>query len=124
MKKLIVVALLAIGLSGFAQEGPKKHGKEMSTEMRLKKMTKELSLNAEQQKQISVILDDQAAIRKAIKENPESKEENKAKMKENMKKMKAVLTPEQAEKMKANMQKHHGEGHGKEKPKMEEKSAE
>ncbi|WPR72825.1 hypothetical protein SLW70_06775 [Flavobacterium sp. NG2] len=111
MKKLIVVALLAIGLTGFAQEGKKKKGgHEVSTEMRVKKMTEELSLNADQQKKVAVLLEEQTAIRKAVKENPENKEENRAKMKENGKKLKEVLTPEQFEKWKANMDQRKGQG--------------
>ncbi len=111
MKKLIVVALLAIGLTGFAQEGKKKKGgHEVSTEMKVKKMTEELSLNADQQKKMTEVLDEQVAIKKAIKENPDSKEENRGKMKENMKKMKEVLSPEQFEKWKANMAQRKGQG--------------
>ena len=72
-------------------------------------MTEELSLNADQQKKMTEILEEQAAIKKAIKENPESKEENKGKMKEVAKKTKAILTPEQFEKWKANIPK--GKGH-------------
>lgn len=121
MKKLIVVALLAIGLTGFAQEGKKK-GREASTEMRIKKMTEELSLNADQQKKMTEILEEQAAIKKAIKENPESKEENKGKMKEVAKKTKAILTPEQFEKWKANTPK--GKGHDGEIKKRKETQSE
>lgn len=110
MKKLIIIALLAIGVTGFAQEGKKKKGHEVSTEMRLKKMTEELSLNADQQKKMAGVLEEQAAIKKAIKENPESKEENRGKMKETMKKMKEILSPEQFEKWKANMEQRKGQG--------------
>ncbi|MCG9791277.1 hypothetical protein [Flavobacterium algicola] len=110
MKKLFIVALLAIGLTGFAQGGNKKKGQEVSTEMRLKKMTEELSLNADQQAKMGVVLEEQAAIKKAMKENPDSREENKEKMKESGKKVKTILTPEQFEKWKASMDKGKGEG--------------
>ncbi|MCW2118723.1 hypothetical protein [Flavobacterium sp. 7A] len=115
MKKLIIVALLAIGITGFAQEGKKKKGHEVSTEMRLKKMTEELSLNADQQKQLIPVLEEQTSIKKAIKENPETKEENKVKMKENGKKFKGILTPEQFEKWKGTTGKGKGHGEGKKK---------
>ena len=112
MKKLIIVALLAIGFTTFAQEGKKKKGQEVSTEMRMKKLTEELSLNADQQKQLAPVLEEQASIMKAIKANPESKEENRAKMKETGKKIKGILTPEQFEKMRANMPQGKGKGKG------------
>ena len=122
MKKLIVVALLAIGLTGFAQEGKKKKGgHEVTTEMKVKKMTEELSLNADQQKQMTVVLDEQAAIMKAGKDNPDSREENKGKMKEIGKKVKGILTPEQFEKWKANAPKGKG-GKGEGKKGKKEKS--
>jgi periplasmic protein CpxP/Spy len=121
MKKLIIVALLALGMTGFAQEAKKKkQGHEVSTEVKLKKMTEELSLNADQQKQMAVVLEEQATIAKAVKENPESKEENRGKMKEIGKKVKGILTPEQFEKWKENMAK--GKGHGEGKKKKEESS--
>lgn len=118
MKKLFIIALLAIGISGFAQQGKKKKGHEVTTEMRVKKMTEELSLTADQQKQIMPVLEEQATIMKAIKENPDSKDENRAKMKEAGKKMKAILTPEQFEKWKASNGKK-GKGHGEGKKKKE-----
>ncbi|WP_366186961.1 hypothetical protein [Flavobacterium ovatum] len=120
MKKLIIIALLAIGFTSFAQEGKKKKGGgEASTEMRLKKMTEELSLNADQQKQLTPVLEEQASIMKAMKEDPETKEENKGKMKENGKKIKGILTPEQFEKWQANMPKGKGKGQGEGKKKKQ-----
>ncbi|WP_418262202.1 hypothetical protein [Flavobacterium faecale] len=119
MKRLLIIALLAVGLTGFAQEGKKKKGGEVSTEMRLKKMTEELALNADQQKKLTPVLEEQAAIKKAIKENPDSKEENRAKMKETGKKLKEILTPEQFEKWQANMSKGKGKGQGEAKMKKE-----
>jgi C1A family cysteine protease len=113
MKKLIIVALLAIGITSFAQEGKKKKGNEISTEMRLKKMTEELSLNSDQQKKLAPVLEEQAANMKAMKENPDSRDENRAKMKETGKKMKDILTAEQFEKWKANMGKGKGQREGK-----------
>jgi Spy/CpxP family protein refolding chaperone len=106
MKKLIVVALLAASLSGFAQEAKKGGVDKM-----LGKMTTELSLTADQQEKIRPILEEQQALKKDSKDNPDHAEANKEKIKETFKKVKEVLTPEQIEMQKANnMQKAKGEG--------------
>lgn len=112
MKKVIIVALLAIGLTGFAQEGKKKKGHEHTTEMKLKKMTEELTLTADQQKQMSSIIEEQDALRKANKENPENKEANKGKMKEITNKIKSILTPEQLKTWKSREKKESGKKGG------------
>ena len=105
MKKLIVVALLAASLSGFAQEAKKGGVDKM-----LGKMTTELSLTADQQEKIRPILEEQPALKKDSKDNPDHAEANKEKIKETFKKVRAVLTPEQIEIQKANAQKAKGEG--------------
>ena len=84
MKKVCIVALLAIGLSSFAQERKERHPKgemeqmtpEQRNQLHLKKMTLDLDLNAKQQEQLTKILADQSAKREAMKA------ENKAKMEE------------------------------------------
>lgn len=70
MKKVIVIVMLVVGFSTFAQE--RKQGGErekMSTEqrsqLRLKKLTLELGLNDTQQKEMSKIIADQEAKREA-----------------------------------------------------------
>lgn len=124
MKKLLVQALLVVGLTTFAQEkGKRGDFKEMTpeqrTEMQVKKMTKELDLNETQQKQVKELLDSQkderAAImekRKEIKEisekaTKEQREEMKATMDKNREaiklKMKSILTDEQYKKWESNM---------------------
>lgn len=120
MKKVIIVALLALSVTGFAQEGKKKKGPEQSTEMRLKKLTEELTLTADQQKQMASVIEEQAALKKSNQDNQEA---NKGKMNELSQKVKGILTPEQFEKWKANKEhKKHGpkDGHKKE-PKTTEK---
>lgn len=101
MKKLIVAALLVVGLSTFAQVEKKgKEGKEPMEKMNpgeraekaLKKMTKELKLTDAQQKQIKVLLAEQEAKRADVNFKP-SKEDRMA-MKEKVSK---ILTPEQNE---------------------------
>lgn len=100
MKKVIFAALLAASLSGFAQESKKGGSEKM-----LEKMTTELSLTADQQALIKPILDNQIVLKKDSKENPANADANKAKLKENANKIKAVLTPAQLEIQKSNMEK-------------------
>ena len=84
MKKLILVALLAIGLNGFAQEAGKKGGADKM----MQKMTTELSLTADQQAAIKPIVEEQVALKKDSKENPDHADANKEKGKELSKKIK------------------------------------
>ena len=73
MKKLFIVALLAVGMTSFAQERnarPERAKMEQMTaaqrnELHLKKMTLELDLNASQQKEMSKIIAEQNAKREA-----------------------------------------------------------
>ena len=106
MKKLILAALLAGSLSGFAQEAGKKGGADKM----LQKMTTELSLTADQQASLKPILEEQMALKKDSKENPDHADANKEKGKELRKKINALLTPAQLEIQKANMQKAKAEG--------------
>ena len=106
MKKLILVALLAAGLNGFAQEADKKGGADKM----LQKMTTELSLTADQQVAIKPIVEEQVALKKHSKENPDHADANKEKAKELSKKVKGMLTPAQLEIQKANMEKAKAEG--------------
>jgi Spy/CpxP family protein refolding chaperone len=106
MKKVIFAALLAASLSGFAQEAGKKGGADKM----LQKMTTELSLTADQQAAIRPIVEEQTALKKDSKENPDHTDANKEKGKELRKKINALLTPAQLEIQKANMQKAKSEG--------------
>jgi len=82
MKKLIVGALLMIGMTAVAQEGKpmKVNGqREVSAEQReqnqLKRLTSELNLDAAQQKEMAVVLNERSEKREAMKaERKESKE--------------------------------------------------
>ncbi|TRX20661.1 hypothetical protein FNW25_02235 [Flavobacterium franklandianum] len=127
MKKLIIAALLVIGISSFAQETQpeKKSNKgqqreKMSPEQRnqvsLDRMTTELKLDANQQEQIKPIIAEQSAQLQAMRDQRMASnakeltsEERKALMlKRNEEKtatdtkLKAILTPEQFKKMKEN----------------------
>lgn len=123
MKKIIVVALLIVGMTGFAQErrqmrSDKTEMEQLTPEQRnqlhLKKLTLDLDLNATQQKEMSKIIAEQSAKREAaMAERKASKDANKKikaderfarknkmldekiAMKERMKK---ILNPEQMKK--------------------------
>jgi protein CpxP len=95
MKKLFIVALLVLGLNGFAQEASPWSKKKLD------KMTTELSLTEEQQKLMLPLFDEQKALYDDIKANPDNKEADKAKIKEIAKKMNLILTPEQKQTQKA-----------------------
>ena len=117
MKNLIVTIILVISSLTFAQENGKKGEKlssEQQTELQVKKMTLELDLDLKQQKELKVILLENAKKRiekitemrekkkKGVKLSAEEKFEMKSKMLENKienkVQMKKILRPEQYEK--------------------------
>jgi Spy/CpxP family protein refolding chaperone len=115
MKKVCIVALLAIGLSSFAQERKERHPKgemeqmtpEQRNQLHLKKMTLDLDLNAKQQEQVGKLMTEQMAkIEKMKAEHKAKMEEAKAlrfEMKNKMldeqielkNKMKSILSADQ-----------------------------
>lgn len=122
MKKVILAALLVIGISAMAQEqaapakknAPERLTVEQRNELRLKKMTLELDLTAAQQKEMKTLIAEQSAKRetamaerkaaKAAGKKPTADErfamENK-KLDEQIamkEKVKKILTPQQLEK--------------------------
>jgi hypothetical protein len=131
MKKLIIAALLVVGMTSFAQERnkmEKRHGRaemekftpEQRNELMLKKMTLELDLSAKQQVQMKSIIIEKSAKREAMmkarKENTEKPTSDqrfamKSKMLDEqiaMKaKMKNILSPEQYKKWDDMKAKHH-----------------
>jgi protein CpxP len=141
-KKLIIAALLVISVSSFAQEQTKSEEKsnkpkrekqttEQRSEAQLDKLTKELSLNPQQQEQIKPILAEQNAKMEAFRAermgsspkdmSADERDAFRAKRQEDKKatdaKLQAILTPEQFKKMKdiekANMEKmREGRGNG------------
>lgn len=153
MKKLIVAAFMVVSISTFAQEqnGRPNRGEmeqlspEQRTEKQLKKLTSDLGLNEQQQKQMSAILAEQNQKRDAFRaERKDRKAEDvkptdaqRGEMIDKMKKgraevtekIKSILTPEQFEKfnkmkdekreeMRGKMQERRGEK--KEKTKLDE----
>jgi hypothetical protein len=69
-----------------------------------------LALTADQQAAIKPIVEEQVALKKDSKENPDHADANKEKGKELSKKIKGMLTPAQLEIQKANMEKAKAEG--------------
>ena len=142
MKKLLIAALLVVGMTTFAQVEKKAEGKrakmeqftpEQRNELRLKKMTLELDLNASQQKEIAAIIKEQDAKREAMKAEHKALKDGgkkmtsderfamKSKMLDDQKvmkdRMKKILNPEQFKKwedmkedMKENMKEHRMDG--------------
>ncbi|MET0760558.1 MAG: hypothetical protein ABWZ56_09070 [Flavobacterium sp.] len=73
MKRLIVAALLIVGITSFAQESKEKPQRtqmeqlnpEQRNQLRLKRLTLDLDLDASQQKEMSKIIAEQSAKREA-----------------------------------------------------------
>lgn len=111
MKKLVVAALLVVGMTSFAQEkmeDPKSQlTPEQKVNLQIRKLTKELNLNENQIKEIRIVALKEIELREARKAEMEaskklSKEEmkaRKAKFEEERTlaeaRMKKILTPEQ-----------------------------
>jgi len=131
MKKLFLAALLVVGFTTFAQEQKEKPQRpeteklspEQRSQLQLKKITKDLNLNADQQAQVQKLIVEQSAKREAlrakIKETRDSHEkpsaEDRAMMIDEMKdgkkamddKLKSILTPEQFEKWMSRRERNH-----------------
>ena len=102
-------------------------GARFSPEERLKQMTQTLGLTQEQQDKIKAIIEKNAPAMKELRDKGYKNltEEDKTKMRDLMKKqgeeIDAVLTPEQKEKQKAEMQKRRAQGRPGAQPKPEPK---
>ncbi len=118
MKKLIIAALLVVGVSTFAQdrkERPQRGDMEKMTpeqrnEKRVERMTKELNLDAAQQEKLKQFYADEAKKREAMMaEMKDKKGQGREMMGQQMKateaKMKEILTAEQFTKWKSNQDK-------------------
>lgn len=124
MKKLLIAALLFVGMVSFAQDADqssKPQREKMSPEQRndkqLKKLTSELNLDANQQTQVKQFLADRSAKAQSFKEARQAKKdsnmkptaEEKAAFRKQMKdevdandaKMKSILNTDQYTKWKA-----------------------
>jgi len=88
MKKLLIAALLFVGIASFAQENdqqPQREQRERLTpeersERQLKKITTELSLDANQQAQVKQLLADRNAKAEKLREARKDKKDGNAKL--------------------------------------------
>lgn len=108
MKKILVVALLTVGITVFAQEKKMKHGDlsaEEQTELQVKKMTLDLDLTEKQKSEVKALLLENAKKRESkMAEMKERKEKEEKPSKEEMYKMKSERLDAQIE-FKAKMKK-------------------
>ncbi|MFD1604219.1 hypothetical protein ACFSJW_08050 [Flavobacterium artemisiae] len=116
MKKLLIAALLFVGIASFAQEKRERLTPEQRNEKKLQKLTSELSLDANQQTQVKQLLAERSAKAEKFKEarkdrkdsNVKPTAEEKAAFKKQMEdevtandaKMKSILKPDQYTKWK------------------------
>ncbi len=121
MKKIIVIALLSLTISGIAQEKKNQMNSErpeftaqQQNELEVKKLTLELNLTAQQQKEIAKIVEQKQKKREAMRTEFKTKKAEDKKLTSDEKfvlkrnaldaqiahksEMKKVLTPEQFEK--------------------------
>ncbi|MFV5695986.1 hypothetical protein ACM55G_11175 [Flavobacterium sp. LB3P122] len=118
MKKLIIAALLVVGMTSFAQDKKERPARaemekltpEQRNELMLKKMTLDLDLNAKQQEQMKQVIAEQTAKREVMRaERKANQEKNNGdnfdmrtkRMDEQIamkNKMKSILSVEQFEK--------------------------
>lgn len=117
MKKVIVAALLVVGLTTYAQEkegrraGREKLTSEQKVDLQVKKMTKDLDLNEKQTKDVRALVTKQVEKREAKRKEMEDfktkkREDLKAQMKAEKEavsiEMKKILTTEQYAKWEKN----------------------
>lgn len=110
MKKVLLIALLAVGITAFAQEKKEKRGngdrmtKEQKIDFQVKRMTKDLDLNEKQAKDVQVLVGKEADKREAKRakmkdEKDQDRKQMRAEMEVNQiamsSEMKKILTPEQ-----------------------------
>jgi len=102
MKKLIVAALLVVGLTTYAQEkegrkaGKEKLTTEQKVNLQVKKMTKDLDLNEKQTKDVRALVTKQVEKREDIKAQIQAEKEAVSV------EMKKILTAEQYAKWEKN----------------------
>ena len=102
MKKVIVAALLVVGLTTYAQEkegrraGREKLTSEQKVDLQVKKITKDLNLNEKQTKDVRALVAKQVEKREAIKAQMQAEKEAVSV------EMKKILTAEQYAKWEKN----------------------
>jgi hypothetical protein len=136
MKKLIIAALLVVGITAFAQDRKEmgdrperrpemeKLSPEQRTQLMVRKLTLDLDLNTKQQEEVKQIIAEQGAKREAMKAERMARKEEKKRptadeqyaMKNKMldeqivfkDKMKKILSPEQYQKWDSQKEKRQG----------------
>lgn len=101
MKKLILAAVLVVGMTAFAQsKGQRAH--QVSPEQKIEKLTKELDLTQEQQAKLKVLFEQKQekvnAKRSEMKQNREKQVAEKEDLDEQIR---GILTDKQLEKYEA-----------------------
>ncbi|MGC4040268.1 MAG: hypothetical protein QM710_05660 [Flavobacterium sp.] len=100
MKKLLVAALLVVGMTTFAQQKDGKPGRERLTseqkvDLQVKRMTKDLDLNEKQIQEIKTLIAKQVEKREATKaELKDVKEKQRAEIKADIEKDQVAVTAE------------------------------
>lgn len=79
MKKLLIAALLFVGIAGFAQDKREKLTPEQRNEKQLQKLTSELNLDANQQTQVKQLLADRSAKAEKFKEARQDRKDSNVK---------------------------------------------
>ena len=117
MKKVIVAALLVVGMTTFAQEkegrkaGSERLTSEQKVDLQVTKITKDLDLNEKQAKEVRALVTKQVAKREAkraemqelkTKKREEMKAQREAEQAAVSLEMKKILTPEQYAKWEKN----------------------
>lgn len=117
MKKVIVAALLVVGMTTFAQEkegrkaGSERLTSEQKVDLQVTKITKDLDLNEKQAKEVRALVTKQVAKREAkraemqelkTKKREEIKAQREAEQAAVSSEMKKILTPEQYAKWEKN----------------------
>ena len=123
LSTIAVFVLMAGGIAAYAQMpseqggGQWGHGQPPTTEQRLQRMTKQLSLTDDQQQKIKPILDSESTQMQALRgDSSLTQEERMAKMKQirqaSSEQIKPILTADQQQKYTEMMSHQGGYGHG------------
>jgi len=80
MKKLLIAAMLFVGIASFAQAQKERLTPEQRNEKHLQKLTTELNLDANQQTQVKQLLADRSAKAEKIRDARQEQKENGTKL--------------------------------------------
>lgn len=109
MKKLLVAALLVVGMTTFAQEQVKEQKAPMTTEQKVesqvKRMTKEFNLNDKQVQEIKTIVAKEVEMKAAAKADMEARKASGVKLPKEEVKARKAKSQEDEIAMDANMKK-------------------